>query len=58
MEDGWSYRELFFCPRVHEHVQSLREMLSAAPGQEGPGRPKTTYGGVMRFCVEGFSKKG
>ena len=43
---------------VCKHVQSPSELLSAEQGQEGSGRRNTTYGGLMRFYLEGFSKKG
>ncbi len=43
---------------VCKHVQSPSELLSAEQGQEGLGRRNTTYGGLMRFYLEGFSKKG
>lgn len=43
---------------VCKHVQSPSELLSAAQGQEGSGKRNTTYGGLMRFYLEGFSKKG
>ncbi|KAI4801699.1 hypothetical protein KUCAC02_019577 [Chaenocephalus aceratus] len=43
---------------VCEHVQSPSELLSAEQGQGGSGRRNTTYGGLMRFYLEGFSQKG
>ena len=43
---------------VRKHVQSPSELLSAEQGHEGSGRRNTTYGGLMRFYLEGLSKKG
>ena len=43
---------------VCKHVQSPSELLSAEQGHEGSGRRNTTYGGLMRFYLEGLSKKG
>ncbi|CAB1414527.1 unnamed protein product [Pleuronectes platessa] len=34
------------------------EELSAGQGQRGSGRGNTTSGGLMRFYVEGFSRRG
>lgn len=37
---------------------SPSELLREEWGQEGSGRQNTTYGGLMRFYVEGYLKKG